>query len=249
MYAEPVFTLKQPLLQSNRVVPSPCFGYEQPILEEVFNTIQEETIVHDITNTSTSSGISNTSSNTPNTSFDTLNTSLNTYNTILNTTNTIANLASTLAVTRPNFVGPVSSRDTVQPLEYYLQLDKKLFPPARFLKIDPIPVIDAFCTLADVQYLMTWVADLEFGAPREPGTKHIAQYDMEISSVVSRTTGMIHPAYESCSQEFQHIISMYYNFVVGAWYKGYLNLKRNESRSSFEAWINRPIETFGMCWP
>lgn len=252
VYTEPVLSFEQPILDFNPYVPPPYFNYEQSFVEEIYNTSQEEAFLYDVTNTaSTSSSIANTSLNTPNTSFNTLKTRFNTLNTSFNATNIFANVANNLAVApRPNFLGLVTREEPAETLEYYLQLPKTLFPPPRCIKIDPNPIIDAFCKLSDVQNQLYWITDLEFGVPRTTTTRYVAQYDIKISSVICKNAaGIKHPAYDSCSEEFKHIISLYYDFIFSTWYRGYLNLKRNKSSSCFEAWIGRPVDTLGMCWP
>lgn len=252
VYTEPVFSFEQSIPEFNPFVPPPYLDYEQPVVEEIHNASQEEAFVYDINNTrSTSSSIANTSFDSANTSFNTPNTSFNTHNTSLTTANVIANVANTLAVTaRPSFLGPVTKREPAKSLEYYLQLPKTLFPPPRCLKIDPNPLIDAFCRLSDAQSQLSWITDLEFGVPRIAVKRQIAQYDINISSVVCRNAvGVAYPAFDKCSQDFKHIVSLYYDFVINGWYRGYLNLKQSKNMLPFEAWVSRPMETLGMCWP
>ncbi|XP_026319153.1 uncharacterized protein LOC113229686 [Hyposmocoma kahamanoa] len=259
-YTEPVFSPEQSIPEFNPFVPPPYIDYEQPLVEEIYNTSQEEASVHDVTNNaSTSSSIANTSFstantsfNTPDTSFSTPNTSSNTPNTSFNASTTSFNTANVVAnvTARPSFRGPITRGEPVEPWEYYLQLPKKLFPPPRYLKIDPNPLIDAFCILSDIQNQLSWISDLEFGVPRVATKRQIAQYDIKIKNVICKnSTGVTYPAFDSCNREFKHIVSSYYDLVINTWYKGYVKLKRNKSRSCFEAWISRPMETFGMCWP
>lgn len=259
VYTEHVFSFEQSTPEFNPFVPPPHFDYEQPIVEEIYNTSQEDASVYDVTNTrNTSSSLLNTSFNTASTSFHTSNTSFNTPNTSFNTSNTsfntqnvVANVSNSLAVTpRPTFLGPVTRGEPAEPLEYYLQLPKTLFQPPRFLSMDPNPIIEAFCNLSDVQNQWPWITDLEFGIPRVPTKRQIAKYDLKISSVVCRNAaGVAHPAFDSCSPEFKNIVTSYYDYVIRAWYMGYLKLKRNRNRLYFDAWISRPMETLGMCWP
>lgn len=240
---EPLFSLEQSIPEFNPFVPPPYYDYEQSYVEEIYNTSQEEAFVYDVTNIASTS--------TANTSFNSANTSFSTPNTSFNTANPTSNVANTPAkASRPSFLGPVTRGDPAEPLENYLQLPKKLFPPTRCLKIDPNPIIDAFCKLSDAQSQLSWITDLEFGVPRITVKRQIAQYDIKASSVMCKNTaGLPYPAFGSCSQEFKHIISLYYDYIINSWYISYMNLKRNKNRSCFEAWIARPMETLGMCWP
>lgn len=261
VYTEPVVSYEQSFPEFNPFVPPPLFDYEQPLVEEIYNTSQEEAFVYDVTNTgntssaNTSFNTANTSFYTPNTSFNTPNTSFNTLNTSFNTSNVVTNVPNMLAVAaRPTFRGPVS-RDILreeppESLEYYLKLPRRLFLPPRCMIMDPNPIIDAFCKLSDVQKQLSWITDLEFGIPRIATKRQLAQYDIKISSVIYKNSaGVKHSSFDSCSPEFKLIVSVYYDFIINAWYRGYLNLKLNKSRSCFEAWLSRPMETLGMCWP
>ncbi|XP_072932359.1 uncharacterized protein [Epargyreus clarus] len=146
----------------------------------------------------------------------------------------------------------ITSDENVQidPLEFYLTLPKELFPTARMFSLDPNPIIDEFCKMANISDNTSWILDLEFGIPRVPITRAIPVYDVQFNSIHCKNTpGAIHPGFESCSYDFKRVILFYYDCIISTWYKGYIIMNYDKSVKNFQSWLLLPMQIFGMCWP
>lgn len=135
------------------------------------------------------------------------------------------------------------------PLEYYLSLPRELFPNAKMLTIDPNPIIDELCKLVNISCNSPWILDLEFGVPRHPVTRPIANYNAEFNSIHCKNTpGAIHPVFESCNQDFKRILLFYYDCVISTWYRGYMVTTYDRSVVNFQSWMQLPMQVLGLCW-
>ncbi|RVE48586.1 hypothetical protein evm_006775 [Chilo suppressalis] len=136
------------------------------------------------------------------------------------------------------------------PLETYLLLSRKKFPPANMFSLDPNPMIDQLCSLVNLHSHVPWLLDLEFGLPKGPITRPIPIYNVGYSSIHCKNTpNAIHPGFESCSDSFKEILRLYYECIISVWYNAYMKLYQTRSVESFQEWLILGMQTFGMCWP
>ncbi|XP_026743790.1 uncharacterized protein LOC113505348 [Trichoplusia ni] len=136
------------------------------------------------------------------------------------------------------------------PLDQYLSLPRQLFPTARMLALDPNPIINEFCKMPNMLQHTPWLLDLEFGIPKSPVTRPIPIYNVKFNSIHCKNTpNAIHPGFEMCDPDFKKVLLFYYDFIVSAWYRGYVIANSDRSVENFQTWLLNAMRVLGMCWP